>query len=158
MSIIDLTTAKLHLRVDADVTVEDALIQAQLDAAEAHAAHYLKRRLYATQEALNTARAGVGAILAAATTAYVTAVDAAEALPSDAERAFALTTADDTYQAAQAEARRVMQGAVMNPQIQAAVLLILGHLYANREDTTPQPIADLPMGAIHLLQPLRVYG
>ena len=158
MSIIDLTTAKLHLRVDADVTVEDALIQAQLDAAEAHAAHYLKRNLYATTDALNTARDGVGTALSAATTAYVTAVEAAEAIDVEVERSFALTTAEDAYQTAQADARRVMQGMVVNDQIQAGVLLILGHLYANRETTTPQSMAELPMGAIHLLQPLRVYG
>ena len=46
MSIVTLAEAKLHLRVDgAD---EDTLIQTYLDAAEAAAAQYLNRALYAS--------------------------------------------------------------------------------------------------------------
>lgn len=47
MSIIDLATAKLHLRVDD--TAEDATIQIYLDAAEAASSNYLNRTLYATE-------------------------------------------------------------------------------------------------------------
>ncbi|NYT76550.1 phage gp6-like head-tail connector protein [Alcaligenaceae bacterium] len=45
---------------------------------------------------------------------------------------------------------------VMNDLIQAAVLLITGHLYANREDVVVgAPVAKLPMGTMDLLQPYR---
>ncbi|GGI16438.1 head-tail connector protein [Oxalicibacterium faecigallinarum] len=46
---------------------------------------------------------------------------------------------------------------VMTPSMKNAVLLILGDLYANREDTVIGTIvASLPRGAQALLQPYRV--
>ncbi|WP_313489172.1 head-tail connector protein [Stutzerimonas nitrititolerans] len=46
---------------------------------------------------------------------------------------------------------------IINPSITAACLLILGHLYANREDVVTGTIAtDLPMGSQALLTPYRV--
>lgn len=46
---------------------------------------------------------------------------------------------------------------VVNAPIRAAVLLILGHLYANRENTvTGVSVQALPMGAHALLWPYRV--
>ncbi|WP_313818728.1 head-tail connector protein [Cupriavidus sp.] len=46
---------------------------------------------------------------------------------------------------------------VVNPEIQAAVLLTVGHLYMNREDTiVGATVAELPRGALDLLQPYRV--
>ena len=52
MSIVTLAEAKLHLRVDgAD---EDTLLQTYLDAAEAAAAQYLNRALYASDVGTDT--------------------------------------------------------------------------------------------------------
>ena len=46
---------------------------------------------------------------------------------------------------------------VVNMEIQAAVLLTVGHLYMNREDTViGVSAAELPHGARDLLQPYRV--
>jgi len=46
---------------------------------------------------------------------------------------------------------------VANAEIQAAVLLTVGHLYMNREDTVVgATVAELPRGALDLLQPYRV--
>ena len=48
-------------------------------------------------------------------------------------------------------------GIVINPAIQAALLLIVGHLYANREDMVVGVSAtQLPSGAEYLLQPSRI--
>ena len=48
-------------------------------------------------------------------------------------------------------------GIVINPAIQAALLLIVGHLYANREDVLAGvSVAQLPNGSQYLLQPYRV--
>lgn len=47
-------------------------------------------------------------------------------------------------------------GIVINAAIQAALLLIVGHLYANREDVLVGVSAtQLPNGAQYLLQPYR---
>jgi hypothetical protein len=49
---------------------------------------------------------------------------------------------------------------VVSPSITAACLLILGHLYANREDTVSgvntSSVTTLPMGSRTLLAPFRV--
>lgn len=47
-------------------------------------------------------------------------------------------------------------GIVINAAIQAALLLIVGHLYANREDVLAGvSVAQLPHGSQYLLQPYR---
>ncbi|QIL69568.1 phage gp6-like head-tail connector protein [Diaphorobacter sp. HDW4B] len=46
---------------------------------------------------------------------------------------------------------------VVNYAIKAAILLTLGHLYANREDVVAgQTVAQLPFGARSLLRPHRI--
>lgn len=40
--------------------------------------------------------------------------------------------------------------------LRAAILLILGHLYANREDSVEKALASIPNGAEALMRPLRV--
>lgn len=48
-------------------------------------------------------------------------------------------------------------GIVINPAIQASLLLICGHLYANREDVVIGVSAtQLPNGAQYLLHPYRI--
>ena len=48
-------------------------------------------------------------------------------------------------------------GIVINPAIQAALLLIVGHLYANREDVLAGvSVAQLPNGSQYLMQPYRI--
>ena len=47
-------------------------------------------------------------------------------------------------------------GIVANSLITAAILLILGHLYENRETVTDKPLNNVPMGALSLLQPYRI--
>ena len=40
--------------------------------------------------------------------------------------------------------------------LRSAILLVLGHLYRNREDSTDKAMAALPLGAESLMRPLRV--
>ena len=48
-------------------------------------------------------------------------------------------------------------GIVITPAIQAALLLIVGHLYANREDVLAGvSVAQLPNGSQYLMQPYRI--
>jgi len=97
MSIVTLTTAKLHLRVDD--SAEDAAIQIYLDAAEQSIAQHLGVTLYETD---------VG---------------------------------DDTT------------GLVVTSRITAAILLLTGHLFANRESVSMAAgnyMIELPMGVQYL--------
>ena len=101
--LLDLATAKLHLRVDD--SAEDALIGVYVLAAEEFAMQFLGRTIYATELAQGLDTAGI----------------------------------------------------VINPAIQAALLLIVGHLYANREDVLAGvSVAQLPNGSQYLMQPYRI--
>lgn len=117
MSLIDIDTAKMHLRVDGDE--ENDLIALYLAAAEASAVEFLNRDVYATREELILALDELGLM---------------EEPPPD--------WADPI---------------LVNAPIRAAVLLILGHLYSNRENSLVGVSAqELPMGAHSLLWPYRV--
>lgn len=150
-----LPTAKLHLRVDG--TEEDTLLAVYIGAAEASAAEFLNRAVFADQTALDAAVAAVNAALVAAGTAYETALTAAAAITDEVARTAAEAYAEDVYARAQTAAAETRAGMVINSAVQAAILLTLGHLYANREEVVVgASVAQLPQGARQLLQPYRV--
>lgn len=154
MFIVTLTTAKLHLKEDS--SDQDALITLYIEAAEETAIQFLNRRVYIDQAALNTAIAGVQATLAAATVAYDVAITAAALLTVAIESDAATAHAVNVYSSAQTVARETRAGIVKNDVIKAAILLTLGDLFANREETIIGTIvASLPFGARALMQPYR---
>lgn len=154
--LIDLATAKLHLRVvDA---ADDAMITIYSGAAERAVVEYAQRNIYADGAALAAAIAAAPAALVAATVTYDAAILAADPIPAGIEWLMAEFAANEAYTRAQTIARMTYQGIVVNDQIKAAILLTIGHLYANREDSVIGVSAvALPMGCNHLMQPLRAY-
>lgn len=160
MSLVTLNTAKAHLRVtSAD---EDSLIQALIDASELLVVSHLGRSVFASPEALTAAIAAVPATLATASETYEAAQVAAYAITNTVESEAALQAAGNTYRIAQDEARRIRSGMVINYAVQAGILLLVGHLYANREATTQQvngyATMVMPMGVDYVLQPFKVYA
>ena len=157
MSFVTLPEAKLHLRVDG--TDEDALIGVYIAAAEQSAVSLLDRGVYADGTALGVAKAAAPAELTAATTTYTSAIAAAQSMADATEQAAATQAAEYAYLRAQVAYRQAMDGMVVNEAIKAAVLLIVGHLYANREDVVAGvSVAQLPNGAEWLLAPYKVYA
>jgi hypothetical protein len=155
MSLIDLPSAKAHLRVASDYP--DAQVSVYLNAAETMAAQFLNRNVYADQTALDAAVAAVPAALIAAGVTYDAAIDAAELIEDDVASDAAAQYAEDVYAAAQDSARRTRAGIVIDDMVRAGVLLILGHLFENREDTVAGvTIASLPQGSRVVLGPYRV--
>lgn len=67
----------------------------------------------------------------------------------------------NVYPDAEAMAEAVLEGAagcspiVVNDAIRAAVLLLAGHLYANREATSHQALHEVPLGVSQMLWPHR---
>lgn len=157
MTFVTLSEAKLHLRVDgAD---EDALITMCISAAELSAVSLIERNVYADSTALNAAIAAAPAALAAALSAYQAAVTDAELLTEADLMDEALRVAEADYLRAKIQSRHTHDGIVVNDSIKSAVLLIVGHLYANREDVaTGVSVSKLPNGAEWLLQPYKVYS
>lgn len=157
MSFVSVNEAKAHLRVDG--TDEDVMIGIYINAAELAAIKALDRGVYADSTALQAAMTAAPAALTAATAAKEAAVAAAEAMEDAAEQAAALQVAETTYMRALVAYRQAFDGIVVNDTIKAAVLLIVGHLYANREDVVVgASVASLPHGADYLLQPYKVYA
>lgn len=154
MTLVSLPVAKLHIRAE---DAADEEVSPYLSAAELAAVNFLNRRVYADQGAFDTAIAGVPAMLTAAGLAHTVAVEAEEALDDPIARSTGVAHADAVYSRAQEDARQIRAGMVVNDAIRAAVLLICGHLYANREDVvTGVSVAQMPMGSQYLLHPYRV--
>ena len=157
MSLVTLESAKLHLRVDS--ADEDALIGVYITAAEQMAIALLDRGVYADGTALGVAKAAAPGELDTAIAAYESAMAAAEALPGETAIAAAIQTAGHDLLRAKVAHRHAMDGMVVNEAIKAAVLLIVGRLYAQREDVVVGvSVAQLPNGAEWLLAPYRVYA
>jgi len=157
MSFVTLAEAKLHLRVDgAD---EDALIGLYINAAEQSAVSLLDRGVYVDGTALGAAKAAAPGELDTAIAAYESAIAAAEALADESAKAASIQTAGNGLLRAKVAHRHAMDGMVVNEAIKAAVLLIVGHLYANREDVVAGvSVAQMPNGAEWLLQPYKAYA
>lgn len=156
MSLISPDQAKAHLRLS-DGEFDPADLALKTAAAESDAIAYLNRHVYADQEALDAAIAAAPAALATASAAYSSAMTAAEAIEDDAERAIVTCGAKEAYTAAQLSILRTYRGMVVNDSIRAAMLLTLGHLFRNRENTvTGVTVESLPHGVCHLLRPFRV--
>jgi hypothetical protein len=154
VSIIALPTAKAHLRLESDYP--DDQVQGKLDAAESAAAQFLNRGIFKDAEALETAVAAVPAALVAASAAYQAALAAAGEIEDSVARCAAEAYACRVYRAAQMAASETYAGIVINPQVEAAILLTLGHLFENRQDVQQGTVQLLPIGATQLLFPFRV--
>lgn len=154
MSVIAIDLAMHHLLAEPE---DQALVQAQLDAAEEAAIQFLNRRFYLDQVALDEARVSVSAALQLAKEANTAAIAAAEAEQDQTLRCRLLDHARQALADAYDKADAVAYGMVLNPAIQAACLLKLGHLFANREEVvTGSTAVELPLASQHLLMPFRI--
>jgi hypothetical protein len=132
-------------------------LQPYLDAAESYVTGHLNRAVYADDTSLKTAQDGVAATIGTAYTTYQDALTAAAAMDNPAQQAMAINIAEAQYAAANRDAVRVQNGVVANGAIEAAMLLTLGNLFANREsDVVGVQVASLPSGARELLRPFRL--
>lgn len=155
MTVVSLDTARNHLRESPDCPEEQ--VRPYLEAAEDAAAQYLNRNIYATAQALNEALQALPAVQTTVRVNYETAKTAAAAIQNLDDRRDALDIAAAVFASARAASKRTLNGIVTNPSIEAAILLTLGHLHANREDVVlAVSAAQLPLGARSLLRPYRL--
>lgn len=155
MTLVSIDSAMLHLRVVGDDERDD--IELKLEAAEQAAVSYLNRNVYGDQDALDAAQASAPAGFSTARQAHQAAIAAAISLTDSSERAMALLAANTRFDAANLMNIRTYRGMVITSAIKSAILLILGHLYENREDVViGLTVASLPSGAKALLQPHRI--
>lgn len=150
MALVTTEQAREHCKAD---PADDAMLAVYLAAAEKSAARLIGRNLYATQEEMDDAIATIPTAMATARTTYDAAVEAAADLDewgkvsgeSLAQRALDRVTWEQHY---------ILHGIVVEDDIIAAILLILGHLYRNREDVvTGVTATEVPNAARALLWP-----
>ncbi|EKT4484033.1 phage gp6-like head-tail connector protein [Pseudomonas putida] len=154
MPVIAIDLAMHHLLAEPE---DQVLVEAQLGAAEDAAMGFLNRRFYLDQVALDQARAGVSASMRQAREANAAAVAAAETEQDHTLRCRLLEHARQALAEAYDHADAISYGMVLNPAIQAACLLKLGHLFSNREEVvTGATAVELPLASQHLLMPHRI--
>ncbi|EPJ8754243.1 MULTISPECIES: head-tail connector protein [Pseudomonas] len=154
MPVIAIDLAMRHLLAEPE---DQVLVEAQLGAAEDAAMGFLNRRFYLDQVALDQARAGLSASMRQAREANAAAVAAAEAEQDHTLRCRLLEHARQALAEAYDHADAIAYGMVLNPAIQAACLLKLGHLFSNREEVvTGATAVELPLASQHLLMPHRI--
>ena len=154
MSVIAIDIAMHHLLAEPD---DQVLVQAQLNAAEEAAMQFLNRRFYLDQVTLDEARAGVSTALQQAKDEHAAAVAAAEVEQDHTLRCRLLEHARQALAEAYDKGDAIAYGMVLNSAIQAACLLKLGHLFANREDVVAGvTVTELPIASQHLLMPYRI--
>lgn len=144
MTTLTLNDAKAHVYVDYDE--DDFLIQDKLEAAELRAAEFMGRYFYQDEAQLLAAQNEVASILDNSRTKMDELLNNA----STANKGFFNKAAKGILRDSEKEARMRMNGLVINAQIRAGVLLILGYLFESREDSELMPKA-----AEQLLQPYR---
>lgn len=154
MSVIDIELAMKHLLAEPE---DQDLVQSQLDGAETAASAYLNRAFFVDQAALDSVRLSVPAARNDARAAYEAAMAAAAAIEDHIQRCEAMADAQFVFDEASAAATRNARGMVINKAVEAACLLKLGHLFANREEVVTGTIAtELPQSSKALLTPYRV--
>lgn len=155
MALIDLAAARAHLRVEDDYP--DAQIQPYIDASVDAAQRFLNRNIYENAGALAAAVANMPTKLQEAADARQAAIDAAKEIEDGTIRCAMLDQAEFAYKEARQAIRMAGMGCVINPSLSAAILLICGHLFENRQDVvTGVSVAEVPLASQYLMIRYRV--
>ena len=147
MSIIPIEVAMQHVYAD---EADKEQVQRKLASAIATAEQYMGRRVYATLEDWYAAKEKAEADIKTIVTPTATS--------SQDDNNVVMQLQFGVNQMLFHQSKMAILGVLMNPAIEAGVLLILGDLYANRENTVQGGMAELPMAAKHHLQPFRLIG
>ncbi|WP_122583203.1 head-tail connector protein [Pseudomonas viridiflava] len=153
MSVIDIELAMKHLLAEPE---DKELVQSQLDGAEEAVQQFLQRRFFAEQADVDRAKAEIVPRTQAARAAYRSALELAD----DPENSDIRCRLRERAHLALSEAFEQIDmddlGIVINKSIEAACLLKLGHLFANREEVvTIGGAIELPLASKSLLMPYR---
>ena len=176
---VTLAEVRTHLRIDPSDTSEDALISAQISAARDWAEQYTGRTLAAaTLEVASDAFPADGSwielpggpVRSVTSVTYDNSAGSAITLSGWVFDVTGTAPRIVTAYAGTWPAARLYPGSVrvryvagygdasnpLPPAIRAALLLLVGDLYAHREDTAPGNVSALPRGADALLAPYRI--
>ncbi len=178
-ALITAADLNLHLKLDADTATADAtLIAAQLQAAHRYAEHYTQISLgpQTLELAIDAFPAGAfllprGPVTGITSVKYIASTTGVETTLSsslysldDYSTPASILPAYDTdwpttLDVANAVKVRYTAGAAtLDDAGRAALLLMVGHLYANREQVGPSNLVEVPMGVHALLDTVKVWS
>ena len=136
MSVVSIEHAMEHLYAD---PADQAQVERKLNAAIEIAERYMGRRIYADKQTLSDAR--VAATSELTNVVQISSTD------------LTLQMIDESNQEQKHLLMMQIRGIEINPAIEEAILLILGTLYAHREDVVVGDSATmLPISAEHRLE------
>ncbi len=144
---IDLELAREHLKADEE-GVEDDLIEQYIASAVSACEGYCNRKFYNDE----TARAADYTVALADMQTAITARDTALAAATNDE---VKNIVNNDYIAKRGSVLARCNGVVIDDTIIAAILLMLGHFYKNRQEVvvSQNNATPLPAGAQRILQP-----
>lgn len=153
MSLIDIDRAMRHVLAEPE---DQDLVQDKLDSAEGAAMRYLNRRVFIDQAAMALAKAAIPQMMQSAREANSAAIAAADLVENYRDRCILHEHARQALADAWEDIDAVAYGVLLNSEIVSACLLMVGHLFANREDVVVGALAtELPLASKHLLTPYR---
>lgn len=155
MSLVRIDVARSHCKADSE---DDAVLQKCIDTAEKRAARIMQRNVYADQTSLDAAVSAVPAARIAANSSYRTAMDAAAALTEPMDQADAEAAAAAALRRTKVTLSYAADGLVMDDDIYGAILLLTAHYYAHRDEVDQDNLAQIPQGAISILEHYRLPG
>ena len=158
LKFITMDQLRIHTKADGD---DDDLLMLYGAAAEDFCVAECQVNVYPDQAGLDAAQAQCPEVLRAAIVARKTGMDAADVEEDELVAAYMRANAQNAYEAARFALRRVELGRVATDSFLAAVLLIAGHLYRNKEEVTTginHGATKLPIGYKHLLHKFSRYG
>lgn len=154
LPVVTLAEARAHLRLELDYPAEQ--VQTYLDGAIDAAERYLNRRVFPSAASLDAAMDTAPSVLSLARMAYDAAIVIAASIVDTTERLASMSVAARRWDDACVRFEWTLEGVVVTSSIRSAILLTLGHLYANRSDVLLGSTAtELPRGARDLIRPLR---
>jgi uncharacterized phiE125 gp8 family phage protein len=176
-AVLTLAEMRLHLRLDTvgGVHPDDTLVSALLSSAVQYCEHYTQRSIgtQTLELALDAFPYGPislpkGPLQSVESVTYVDPLGAVTTLPNTFYaiddyniEAWVIPKYGTDWPEAEASANcvkvRYIAGS-LEPSVRSALLLIIGHLYANRENSNMMQLKELPMGVSSLLDTSKVWG
>lgn len=158
LQFVTMDQLRVHTKADGD---DDDLLLIYALAAEDFCVAECQVGVYVDQAALDAARAGCSDTLRDALLARKNLMDAADAEEDETVAEYMRANAERSYQDVRFTLAKIERGKVVTDAFCAAVLLIAGHLYRNKEEVTSginHGATKLPVGYKHFLHQFSRYG
>lgn len=154
MPVINIERALEHLRENDDAG-NDVLLK--LESATDIAEQFLNRKVFESSGALQIARTNNSILIANAQESYNQSIAVADLTTDYDYKKLLRDTVQINKTAAMREVRMIELGVVINPSIEIGILMLLGHLYANREDIVVGfSVSEIPKSSEAWLSPYRI--